>query len=66
MNEPEFRKPWDIFKIYLQDAIDHFESYEEMTFEECTHRDRLREILGHVYELQYFRKTKNKTNDITQ
>ncbi len=60
MNEPEFKKPWDIFEMYLQDAIDHFEGYEDMTFEECTNRDQLRNILDHIYNLKYFRRRKKK------
>ncbi len=58
MKEVEFRKPWDVFEIYLNQAVEYFESFEDMNYEECTLRDQLQSILNHIHEIQYFRKGK--------
>ena len=38
---------WDVFKLYLEQAIDYFESFEDMDFETETLRDQLASILNH-------------------
>lgn len=41
---------WDIFQVYMRQAIDYFESYEPMDFEHSTHRDQLNSILHYDIE----------------
>lgn len=38
---------WDVFKSYLETAVEYFEGYKNMDFEQCTIRDELLRILNH-------------------
>lgn len=41
---------WEVFQIYLNQAIDYLESYENMDFEQCTLRDQLTSMLRYDFE----------------
>lgn len=41
---------WEIFQTYLTQAIDYFEGYEDMDFEQTTLRDQLNSMLHYDIE----------------
>ena len=59
MIEKDFKKPWDIFSVYLDLSIDFLESFEE-DFEAQTLRDNLFEIACHIDSKKEFLKKKKK------